>query len=254
MTQDNSTNCLTDKGQLLKNADISPLDSVAVVLPAAGIGSRMNSEIPKQYLTLGDYTIIEHTIQRLLQVDPIVLIVVALHPTDQAFHQLPIAADPQVQTVVGGETRADSVLAGLRHIESKDFPWVLVHDAARPNVKTKDVIALLDHCSKLSIDKHQAGAILAAKVRDTIKHGKSEISHTVDRKHLWQAFTPQCCRTYWLTKALEHGLEVEHQITDEASALELAGYKVDLVAGDPWNIKVTQPEDLQLMSLLLSMS
>lgn len=244
--------CLTDKDQSLKDSDISPLCSIAVVLPAAGIGSRMNSEIPKQYLKLGDYTIIEHTIQRLLQIDPIVLIVVALHPNDQTFQQLSIAANPKVQTVVGGKTRADSVLAGLRHIETKDFPWVLVHDAARPNIKSKDVNALLDHCSKLSTEKRQAGAILAAKVRDTIKHGECEISHTVERKHLWQAFTPQCCRTSWLTQALEHGLVEQHQITDEASALELAGYKVDLVAGDPWNIKVTQPEDLKLMSLLLS--
>lgn len=252
MTQDNAFNDDTDVNDLPKTSDSFPLHSIAVVIPAAGIGSRMQADIPKQYLSVGNKTIIEHTLHRMLELEVVRQIIVALNPNDQTFNTLPVSQHEKIKTVIGGETRADSVLAGLQELDSEQFPWVLVHDAARPNIKASDITVLLRHCDELQADKLQAGAILAAKVRDTIKHGVSEISHTVPRDCLWQALTPQCCRTQWLKSALQEALVHGHAITDEASALEEAGYKVSLVAGDPWNIKVTQPEDLALMGFLLS--
>lgn len=252
MTSNKAFRETTDVSNFLSSSDLSPLKSIAVVIPAAGIGSRMQASKPKQYLEIHGKTIIEHTLQRFLSLDAVSQVVVAISPNDHTFSSLACAEHPKLTTVFGGETRAESVLAGLKSLDASKSPWVLVHDAARPNIKHSDIHRLLSYCNALDASKLQAGAILAAKVRDTIKHGVDEISHTVPREQLWQALTPQCCRTQWLTRALEDALQHDHPITDEASALEEAGYRVGLVAGDPWNIKVTQPEDLALMSLLLA--
>lgn len=252
MTQNFKPDLQQDIDCLTSTHNLSPLISIAVVIPAAGIGARMRSAQPKQYIEVNGKTILEHTLERLLQHNAVQSIVVAISPDDTTFHSLSCASHPKVTSVIGGKTRAESVLAGLNSINCQEFPWVLVHDAARPNIKHADLNSLLTYCATLEVEQLQAGAILASKVRDTIKHGTTEISHTVPREYLWNALTPQCCRTQWLTSALNEAVLHGHAITDEASALEEAGYKVGLVAGDPWNIKVTQPEDLALIRLLLS--
>ncbi|QKJ88423.1 2-C-methyl-D-erythritol 4-phosphate cytidylyltransferase [Paramixta manurensis] len=222
-------------------------DIIAVV-PAAGIGSRMLSECPKQYLKIGQQTLLEHSVARLFAHPAISRVIVALSPDDTQFQQLPLAQDARVTAVIGGKLRADSVLAGLK--AARQAEWVLVHDAARPCLDAGDLAKLLalTHTSRV-------GGILAAPVRDTMKRGepgKPAIAHTVEREDLWHALTPQLFPLELLHDCLHRALAEGANITDEASALEYCGYHPQLVAGRSDNIKVTRPEDLALAAFYLT--
>ncbi|MDG3089018.1 2-C-methyl-D-erythritol 4-phosphate cytidylyltransferase [Vibrio hannami] len=222
------------------------------VVPAAGVGSRMKANLPKQYLKLHGKTILEHTIDKLLSHPEITSVVVAVSSTDPYFSELPIAQDPRVIRVDGGEERADSVLSALRYLSENvdnQNDWVLVHDAARPCVALDDINQLID-----VVSKHPVGGILAAPVRDTMKRGNDEqdIDSTVDRNNLWHALTPQMFKIKELRDALEQALDANVVITDEASAMESIGLAPKLVAGRTDNLKVTQPEDLALAEFYLS--
>ncbi|MCT8345166.1 2-C-methyl-D-erythritol 4-phosphate cytidylyltransferase [Photorhabdus kleinii] len=231
-------------------------DIIALV-PAAGIGSRMNSDCPKQYLSIAGKTIIEHTLAALLAHPRIQHVVIVLNPADTQFQSLEIASDSRITTVTGGEQRADSVLAGLNHLvhlTSNDHCWVLVHDAARPCLHRDD----LDRLLQLAVADEQGnmacGGILASPVRDTMKRGRvgQIIDHTVERQDLWHALTPQFFPLMLLRDCLSKALSQHANITDEASALEYCGYQPVLVNGRSDNIKVTRPEDLALAEFYLS--
>jgi len=228
----------------------------SVVIPASGIGKRMQSSIPKQYLPLLGKTVLEHTIDCFLDLPEVEQIIVVIASYDQVFKTLPIASHPQIKTVIGGKERANSVLNGVRYLYEKveqtkkqtSCQWVMVHDAARPCLPQQDIINLANEC----INNNRAG-ILATQVRDTMKRavvGSDLISKTEDRNNLWHALTPQCSNVSQLYQALMAQLsstgEMNLNVTDEASALELAGHPVALVAGSAKNIKITQPEDLKL--------
>lgn len=217
---------------------------LAVVVPAAGVGSRMGADVPKQYLALAGQTIIEHTLSRLLSHPAISRVIVALAPDDNWFSRLPLACDPRIERVVGGAERASSVLNALQVVTES---WVLVHDAARPCITHADLDRLLAQRS------HPDGAILGSRVRDTMKRSDAEgaIIATVDRDQLWHALTPQMFPTVRLRNALQRGLEQGALITDEASAIELDGGYPRMVEGRADNIKVTRPEDLALAALYL---
>lgn len=221
---------------------------VIAVVPAAGIGSRMQSDCPKQYLTIGDHTILEHAVASLLRHPRVGRVIVAVSPADKQFDALPLARDPRVTRVDGGRERADSVLAGLKI--AGDAAWVLVHDAARPCLHPDDLDALL------AITAHsRVGGILAAPVRDTMKRGEpgtALIAHTVERIDLWHALTPQLFPLELLRDCLIRALNEGATITDEASALEHCGYHPELVVGRGDNIKVTRPEDLALAAFYLT--
>ncbi len=221
---------------------------VIAIVPAAGIGSRMQAECPKQYLTIQGKTILEHALDRLLAHPGIGRIIVAISPDDPWFSTLPLAHDPRIISVTGGQTRAHSVLAGLQAATSSQ--WVLVHDAARPCLHPDDLTRLLALTAT-----SQVGGILAAPVRDTMKRAapaSQAIAHTVDREALWHALTPQLFPLALLHRCLERALNDGAVITDEASALEYCGYHPELVTGRSDNIKVTRPEDLALATFYLT--
>lgn len=222
--------------------------AVIAILPAAGIGRRMQAELPKQYLMINNKTIIEHSIAALLKHPAIQKVIVGLHPQDTLFSTLAISHDPRIETFIGGDTRALTVLAGLEYTEG--YQWVLVHDAARPCLRQEDLNQLL------SVTLTSAeGAILATPVRDTMKQsviGEAMISHTVDREHLWHALTPQMFPLELLKICLVRGLNERALITDEASALEYCGFHPRLVNGRADNIKITCPEDLALATFYLT--
>jgi len=230
------------------NPSVGSSPQVIAVLPAAGIGSRMQADCPKQYLTIGHQTILEHAIHALLRHPRITQVIVAISPEDQLFKTLPIASDPRVLVTEGGQQRADSVLAGLQL--AGNAHWVLVHDAARPCLHPDDLERLL------AITVHsKVGGILAAPVRDTMKRaqvGQNVISHTVERQDLWHALTPQLFPLELLKLCLQRALDEGATVTDEASALEHCGYHPLLVAGRADNIKVTRPEDLALAAFYLT--
>lgn len=229
------------------------LSQYSVVVPAAGIGKRMKTDCPKQYLHIAGKTIIEHTLTNLLEHSQVQRVIVVLNPNDTLFAQLPIASHPCIEVVEGGQERSDSVLAGLHYLSDNE-EWVLVHDAARPCFTATDLSALLQLA-----EQGNAGGILATPVRDTMKrasnvnvNGQIVVKHTESREHLWHALTPQFFKLAMLKKALNSAAEQKINITDEASAIELLGEKVLLVEGSASNIKITQPEDLLLAEFYLT--
>jgi len=218
------------------------------VVPAAGIGSRMQAECPKQYLHIGDKTILEHSVARLMENPRIGQVIIAISPDDLYFKSLPLAQDPRVTVVTGGRLRADSVLAGLQ--AAGDNKWVLVHDAARPCLHQD----CLDRLLALT-ETSQVGGILAAPVRDTMKRAEPTqplIAHTVEREGLWHALTPQLFPLELLRSCLHRALDEGANITDEASALEYCGFHPELIHARADNIKVTRPEDLALAEFYLT--
>ena len=220
---------------------------VVAVIPAAGVGSRMQADRPKQYLSLNGKTILEHTIDALLNHPLIDDVIVAISQGDEYFDQLGLR-QKSIRVVDGGKERADSVLNGILSLDDND--WALVHDAARPCVDDADISNLLSLIGSEDV----TGGILATPVRDTMKRVKPSsniISHTEDRDGLWHALTPQLFPAMLLKRALQEGLAQGVSITDEASAMEFAGHSVAMVSGSPANIKITHPADLPLAEFYL---
>ncbi|PHX03887.1 2-C-methyl-D-erythritol 4-phosphate cytidylyltransferase [Vibrio splendidus] len=225
------------------------LQSVIAVVPAAGVGSRMKADRPKQYLQIHGKTILEHTVEKLLSHPQVSKIVVAVSDDDPYYPELPLNLNPLVIRVSGGTERADSVLSALDYIAQQQLnDWVMVHDAARPCIQLSDIDKLISGAMT-----HDVGAILAAPVRDTMKRGaQGQIEHTVDRVDLWHALTPQMFRSKPLRKVLSEALQQGVSITDEASAFEWKGLSPALIGGRSDNFKITQPEDLALAEFYLS--
>lgn len=219
-------------------------------MPAAGVGKRMGSDCPKQYLSLQEKPIIQHTLERLAATQ-VKGIVVALSATDPYWEELELDLPVPLMRVEGGAERFHSVLNGLHHLQKHADPddWVLVHDAARPCVRVEDIQHLMQ-----SLADHPVGGLLALPVRDTMKRSNTDniITETVSREQLWHALTPQMFRLQALTEALEDVLAQQKMVTDDAQAIELTGQQPVLVASHADNIKVTHPQDLQLAALFLT--
>jgi 2-C-methyl-D-erythritol 4-phosphate cytidylyltransferase len=220
------------------------------IVPAAGVGKRMQTEIPKQYLTLNGKTILEHTLGKLLSEEKLQRIVVPVSRTDSSWQMLSILKNEKISIVEGGKTRCQSVINGLRSLSNdcSDADWVLVHDVARPCIESVDVRLLMRELCNDSV-----GGILAVPASDTIKHVDKNlaINKTVDRSTLWHAQTPQMFRYKLLLDALTKATDRGLSVTDEASAIELSGYKPKVVEGNRANIKITRPEDLSLAEFYL---
>lgn len=218
------------------------------VIPAAGIGSRMRADRPKQYLALAGRTILEHTLACFLDHPGLKGVVVSLAEDDPFWPQLSCARDPRIHRAPGGSERADSVFNALfRLVElgAGEDDWVLVHDAARPNLARSDLDNLL---AVLADDP--VGGLLAVPARDTLKRAGPDgrVRETVDRSVIWQAYTPQMFRLAPLQHALADARVAGVAVTDEASAMEWAGLAPRLVEGRADNLKVTRPEDLQWLA------
>ena len=216
------------------------------LVPAAGFGSRMGGELPKQYLPLAGQPMIAHALGTLCACAEISTVFVVLAPGDTLFHSYDWSrfGDKLQPLFCGGGARADTVLNGLQASELEPDDWVLVHDAARPCLTRA-------HLDKLiaEVRDDAVGGILAVPVADTLKRdaGNGRILRTESREQLWQAQTPQMFRAGLLAQALQQG----GSFTDEASAVEAMGLQPRLVLSEPANFKVTYPQDLLLAELLL---
>ena len=221
-----------------------------VLIPAAGSGSRMGAELPKQYLPLLGKPMIHHTLSVFCIHPAIERVFVVLSPDDIGWDQYDFV-DPGGKLEVlrcGGATRAESVLNGLDAIQERldAGDWILVHDAARPCLTR----SMLDNLLAELIDD-AVGGLLAVPVADTLKReGEGgRVGHTEPRAGLWRAQTPQMFRYGVLREAL-HAIGTDTP-TDEAQAVESLGLAPRLVMGDGHNLKVTYPEDLVIAGLLL---
>ena len=224
-----------------------PFRYVALIA-AAGIGTRLGADGPKQYLRLGARTMLEHSIAALLLDARIERVFVVVAPADVQWSSLRLASQRVEFLAVGGASRAESVRNGLRAIAVRTHAddRVLVHDAARPCLGATELARLLDQ-----VGNHPAGGLLAMPVTDTLKRGDGgQVVATLQREGLWYAQTPQVFRIGSLLAALER--ESINGVTDEAGAIEAAGDSPMLVRGSATNIKITSAEDLTLACAILA--
>ncbi|MCW5624554.1 MAG: 2-C-methyl-D-erythritol 4-phosphate cytidylyltransferase [Burkholderiales bacterium] len=229
--------------------DILQRDRFVALVPAGGRGSRLGGTRPKQYLPLAGRTLLFHTLSRLVTHPALSAVHLVIAPDDVDFDTFDWRElGPKLDVVrAGGDTRADSVLNGLRAIRDRvaESDWMLVHDAARPCVSH----ALIDRLIATLRDD-AVGGIAALPVADTLKRADPEvrIGATVARSGLWQAQTPQMFRHALLLEALERVDRTT--VTDEASAVEALGLRPRLVEGDAENLKITYARDLLLAEKL----
>lgn len=224
---------------------------VHVLIPAAGQGTRFGGVMLKQYLPVCGKPVLAHSI-KVFQFHPLVSsITVVLAEDDQWFESAVGLLAATVKTVIGGDTRAQSVRNGLRYIADNysETDWVLVHDAARPCLSPSRLEKFLEQGLE-SAD----GAILAMPVGDTLKRAgdSQEIVSTVDRSELWAAQTPQLFRVGVLAEAIDAAQAAGYELTDEASAMEFVGVRPLLVKGSSANIKITHSSDLAIAEALLA--
>lgn len=221
------------------------------LVPAAGSGRRFGGDVPKQYLHAAGKPLIGHALEALLAHPQMDGVVVALAADDPHWPGWTILHGKPVVTCVGGVERADSVLAALHALPDNvaHDALLLVHDAARPNVRGGDVSKLI-----AAANAQRDGAILAAPVRDTLKASDADhrIEVTVPRAGLWRALTPQAFRRDLLQRALQTAQAAGVMVTDEAMAVERLGLHPVLVEGREDNLKVTTPADLALVEFLLA--
>lgn len=219
------------------------------LIPAAGGGSRMGGDCPKQYLPIAGRPLIWHALKALADVPAIERVFVVLAPDDTLWDGFDWSELAGRLTVLrcGGATRAASVTAGLRAMQEcvAADDWVLVHDAARCCLTPAHVEKLIAECGTDPV-----GGLLAAPVADTLKRAADgqRVAVTVAREGLWQAQTPQMFRHGMLLEALASA----PMVTDEASAIEALGLQPKLVAADATNLKVTYPLDLRLAAWILA--
>ena len=227
------------------------MNNFVAIIPAAGDSSRYSGEIPKQFLRVDGRTVLELSIRPLLDFSECLGVCVLVPPEDQFHKALEIKDNPKIFLAEGGTSRIDSVAKGVKFWQQSElsYDYILIHDAARPCLRSSDIQQLLD-----SIDSEVDGVVLGIPCSDTIKKVSAKgslILNTLDRSKLWRAFTPQIFRKEVLQKnALEENIEKE--FTDEASLVEANGGKIKMVKGFEDNIKLTFSEDLGLIKSILS--
>jgi len=214
------------------------------IIAAAGAGTRMASDRPKQFLLLAGKPVIFHTLKVFEECDSIDEVIVVL-PAAESAGFLSLAGKYGVRKVArvvpGGSTRADSVKRGLMTIRSATAEIVAVHDGVRPFVTVEEI----DHT--VAAAKSDGAAILVAPVTDTIKQVSDEqVVKTLDRGALRRALTPQCFRYELLRDAYQHADVNDQSLTDESALVEQLGRPVRIVEGSARNIKITTLEDLAI--------
>ena len=221
-----------------------------VLIPAAGSGSRMGADTPKQYLPLLGKPLIWHSLRIFTACSRIGGISVVLNADDSTWdiHDWSAFGDSIRVLRCGGDSRAATVLNGLHALQNQIAAedWVLVHDAARPGLTATLLDRLLD-----TLKHDPVGGLLALPVADTMKRADNDgrVASTEPRESLWQAQTPQMFRYGLLCRALQ---QAHGKPTDEAQAVEALGLKPKLVAGELRNLKITYPQDLKLISAILA--
>ena len=221
----------------------------SAIIVAAGSGSRMASDRPKQFLLLAGIPLIFHTLRPFEQCDSIDETIVVLPPESAAefLDSAPKFGVRKVTRVVpGGATRVESVKRGLGAIRPASADIVAVHDGVRPFVSADEISETI-----AAAEQHGA-AILAARVTDTIKHlSDNGLVRTLDRRELRRALTPQCFKYELLMRAFAQADVSDPMLTDDSALVEQTGAHVAIVEGSGRNIKITTPEDLLIAESFL---
>ena len=224
----------------------------AAIIPAAGIGVRMQSQTPKPYLMLAGKPILAHTLEVFEGVREVQEVTVVAHPDDLDYCREEVIAaygfKKVLRLVPGGKERQDSVYHALKALQHEDdLGVILVHDGVRPFVTPEQIRQVI------KVARAHGGAILGVPAQDTLKRvsPQKKVIHTLDRKDIWQIQTPQGFQAEVLRRAFVEAYSRNFYGTDESSLLEEMGQAVAVIPGDPWNLKITTPDDLQLAEALL---
>ena len=232
---------------------MSKTEKIWAIVAAAGIGKRMMSDRPKQYLPFRQRRVLDHALLGLCRSDSVDGVIVGIREGDPWWQAQPFEHPKLLAVSPGGAQRAHTVLNALARILDDDIAaaddWVMVHDAARPCLTQLDIERVV-----VAARSHPCGAVLATKLVDTLKQANREgvIEKTLGRgdgKVYWRAVTPQMFRCAQLKTALQQALEQGIVPTDESAAMEMTGARPVMLEGHPANIKITVPADLELASL-----
>lgn len=230
------------------------MDKIALIIPAAGSGSRLQTETPKPFIEIAGKSILQHTLSRFLHLDALSTIIIATSSNylesirELLSGDIAGAGGKKLLVVEGGSERQHSIYNALQHVG--DSEYVIVHDAVRPFVSAGNISDCLE------VAAETGAAVLGVKAKDTIKRTNrgGMIEETPSRNTLWQAQTPQVFQTSVLKKAYEAANEDNFTGTDDASLVERMGHPVKMVEGDHRNFKITYPLDLKLAQQLLEQS
>ncbi len=212
---------------------------IAVLIVAAGRGSRAGEGLPKQYRPIAGKALLSHTLDTLSSALPDAIIQVVIHPDDTGLYDT-AAQDRAIEPpAFGGGTRQESVQNGLMALQKHEPEFVLVHDAARPFIDAATIERLL-----IKLRSGAKAVLPATKVTDTLKSvSNGVIAHTVDREHLYAVQTPQAFHFDSLIDA--HAATTGKELTDDGAVMEAAGFQVQIVEGNPENFKITTAADFE---------
>ncbi|MGB8990440.1 MAG: 2-C-methyl-D-erythritol 4-phosphate cytidylyltransferase [Desulfobaccales bacterium] len=227
---------------------------IAAIIAAAGVGKRMGHQLPKPYLPLAGKPILAHTLKVFETIPEIREVTVVVHPDDLDYCQDNVIArfnfKKVLRLVPGGKERQDSVYHALKALKNEDeLEIVLVHDGVRPFVTPEMVRQVIDAA------RRHGGSVLGLPAQDTLKKVDTEglVCRTLDRNDIWQIQTPQGFQAPLLWRAFTEAYSRDFYGTDEAALLEELHQTVAVVAGSPFNLKITTPEDLLLAEAIMSL-
>ena len=214
---------------------------VYAIIPSAGSGTRFDATLPKQYFNINEELIIEKTINQFLKIDEIEKIIVPVGEQDKIFSNLEIAINKKVMSVLGGKTRAESVLHALETVRENSL--VVVHDAVRPFISTDIIKNLVKNFDEKTDDALIYGIPIYEALKK-IDPDTFSIKKSVDRNKYYLAQTPQICLSDVLKEAINFCLKDNYYPGDESEAIEKTGGKIRFLPGHRSNIKITVQEDL----------
>ena len=221
----------------------------SVVIPAAGTGNRMNSEIPKQFIEINGIPTIIRTIKLFDNIKNIESIVIVSHCDWVSYIKELIKkfnCNKVKEIIIGGKERQDSVFIGLQTISVADTELVLIHDSVRPFASENLIYKLIKTA------KDFGSAIPIIKPTDSIKQidNKGNIEKTLDRNYIGLVQTPEVFRTSIIIDSYKNANKLNYKGTDTSSLVEFMGYNVRYLEGEIINIKITTPLDLELASII----
>lgn len=219
------------------------MSNFVVIIPAAGIGERFNSKLPKQYTSIGDSSILEKTVSKFLSQDYIKKVIISVSSTDSFYQSLNFITNPKVHIVTGGDSRMESVCNAMHEVDSNEFPLTIIHDAVRPFLNIQSLDTMID---KFALN-NKDGIVPCIDINDSIRNRALGFS-PANREDFVAVQTPQIFKTKPLKESINKGIKDKKFFSDESQALTHYGFDVDFVAGDRENFKISFPEDINLIS------
>ena len=219
-------------------------DSLLAIIAGAGIGSRFESEIPKQYLILNGKSVIERAVEPFLCSNYVKKIIVVISKDDLLINEQSFYDSSKVEFIYGGEKRANSIMNAIESVDLDEYEYVLTHDAARPNINEKDIEILYSDI----LNKNVSCAYFYSPVYDSIKKVGTETDKTKDKNEYVLVQTPQISKLNELKNALIECNKSNISIPDESFAIEHAGLPISRILGRRSNIKITEKHDFELLN------